>query len=70
MFTFITRRRRSEDARVADFLHAIELSTRYAVDPDWQLQRELDEHTTEPVAGWRTDTVQFPRIVLTAGAQL
>lgn len=68
MLTFITRRRRSEDARVAAFLHAIELSDRYAVDPDWQLQQLEDD--APQLAGWRTDTVQFPRIVLTAGAAL
>jgi hypothetical protein len=68
MFAFITRRRRAEDARVARFLHAIALSDRYAVDPDWELRTVPDAPR-----GWLsdpTDTVQFPRIVLTAGAQL
>jgi hypothetical protein len=59
MFTLITRRRAAEDARVTRFLHAIELSARYSVNPDWELRRVVDEPST--------DTVAFPRIVL-AGA--
>lgn len=51
-------RRRAEAARVARFVHAIKLSERYAVNPDWNLQPVPDTD-----AG-RTDTVAFPRIVL------
>jgi hypothetical protein len=56
MLRFITRRRRIEDARVERFLHAIELSGRYSVSPDWELRPVPDES--------RTDTVGFPRILL------
>ena len=63
MFAIITRRRRAEDARVAAFLHAIELSERYPVDPDWQLQQVPDEPYRWPAA-LSTDTVAFPRISL------
>ena len=52
MFRIITRRRRAETARVDAFLHAIALSERYTVNPEWQLQ-------TVP-----TDTVAFPRIIM------
>jgi len=69
MLTYLIRRRRAEDARVARFLHAIELSGRYAVDDGWELQIVPDEQSTQPVAGWRTDTVAFPRILL-AGTPL
>jgi hypothetical protein len=67
MFRTITRRRRAEDTRVAAFLFAIELSARHHVDPDWQLLRVPDD-APQQVAGWRTDTVAFPRIVLAGTA--
>lgn len=39
--TLLSRRRR-EDERTDNFLHAIRLSARYTVDPDWQLLAVLD----------------------------
>lgn len=62
MFTFLTRRR-AEDARVARFVHAIHLSERYAVNPDWTLQTVPDEDPA-PVAGWLSETAAFPAIIL------
>ena len=60
-------RRRREAARVARFVHAIHLSARYAVNPDWTLHQVPDEEP-EPRHPWladsRTDTVAFPAIVL------
>lgn len=46
--TLLSRRRR-EDARVDDFLHAIALSARYTVDPDWQLHTVPDTDDTHPL---------------------
>jgi hypothetical protein len=66
MFRIITRRRRAENQRVAAFLHAIELSAEYAVDPDWQLYAVEDD---APELDWRTDTVALPTILL-AGTPL
>lgn len=60
-----SRRRRTEDARVARFLHAIELSARYAVNPDWTLVPVPDEEPAPVSSSWRTDTVAFPAIILT-----
>lgn len=54
MPTFL-KRRHSEDVRVLQFIHAMR-----AITPA--------QPATAPVV--RTDTVQFPRIVLTAGAEL
>jgi hypothetical protein len=68
MLRFITRRRRIEDARVDRFLHAIELSGRYSVNPDWELQPVPDEQPTVPV-DWRTDTAAMP-VILLAGTPL
>jgi hypothetical protein len=69
MFRYLSRRaRRAEEARVIRFLHAIELSARYSVNPDWTLQPVPDEAPQQPAT--RTDTVQFPRIVLTASTFL
>jgi hypothetical protein len=66
----ITRRRR-EDARVERFLHAIELSARYSVNPDWSLQSVPDDAPAAPPAiDPMEDTLSIPRIILTAGATL
>lgn len=62
MFTLTTRRRRAEDQRVHAFLHAITLSERYSVDPDWALQQTPDEPAQWSAAD---ATVAFPRILLT-----
>ncbi len=63
MFSYlIPSRRRAEDARVASFLHAIRLSDRYTVDPDWQLQTVPDD--VPAPARSLTDTVAFPAIIL------
>jgi hypothetical protein len=48
--SLLSRHRRSEDQRVDNFLHAIALSARYRVDPDWQLQAVPDDTTALPVA--------------------
>jgi hypothetical protein len=74
MLTLIIRRRRAEDARVARFLHAIQLSGRYTVDESWELQHVPDvpdgPDGPDPwPAGWRTDTVAVPTILL-AGTPL
>jgi hypothetical protein len=55
-------RRRAEARRVERFLHAIHLSERYAVNPDWNLTPTTDEAPQWPAD--RTDTVAFPRIIL------
>jgi hypothetical protein len=44
MIRTVLSRRRREDQRVDDFLHAIALSERYTVDPDWQLHAADDTH--------------------------
>ena len=61
MFTLIRSRRRAEDQRVAAFVNSI--------------RRSAARHTTVDESGeWpaaqRTDTVQFPRIILTAAVPL
>jgi hypothetical protein len=38
MLRSLLSRRRREDERVDNFLHAIALSARYTLDPTWQLQ--------------------------------
>jgi hypothetical protein len=38
MLRSLLSRRRREDQRVEDFLHAITLSARYTLNPEWQLQ--------------------------------
>lgn len=63
MFRTLIARRRREDARVTRFLHAIELSGRYTVDLNWELQQVPDEPAPAP-ASWRTDTAAFPAIIL------
>jgi hypothetical protein len=61
---YLTRRaRHAESARVDRMLHAIALSGRYTVDEEWTLHTVPDEDPA-PVAGWRTDTVAFPAIIL------
>ncbi len=53
--TLLSRRRR-EDERVDNFLHAITLSARYTVDPDWQLRTVPDMQPATPA----DDTCPLP----------
>ena len=45
MLRTLLSRRRLEDERTDNFLHAIALSARYTVDPDWQLHAVPDDAT-------------------------
>lgn len=56
MFRTLLSRRAREDARVDDFLHAIALSARYRVDPDWQLLAAPADDSPQPVE----DAVALP----------
>jgi hypothetical protein len=48
-YYFSRRARRAETARVDRFLHAIELSARYAVNPEWDLSPVPDETQALPL---------------------
>lgn len=49
MLRTLLSRRRLEDERTDNFLHAIRLSARYTVDPDWQLHTVPDDDDATPL---------------------
>ena len=66
--TLLTRRAR-EDARTDDFLHAIALSARYTVDPDWALQHVPDEQPATHVDDTRALPLTLVRLMVPAVAR-